>query len=248
MIDIHSHILPGVDDGSYDMEESIEMATMAAESGVQYLVATPHCNIPGMFDNYLNKSLLDTFARLKRVLTELKIPVRILGGMEVFATPELPELFQKKKILTLNGTQYFLTEFAFDEDPWFCENVLRDCKNMGYIPIIAHPERYYFVQEDPELVYEWAALGYGIQVNKGSILGKFGRSAKKTVDLLMDHHLVSCVASDAHSSYQRTTHMQECQKYLKEAYGPAYAHMLLVDNPQKILTGKALVKQVPLSF
>lgn len=248
MIDIHSHILPGIDDGSPDIEESIEMAMIAADSGVKYLVATPHCNIPGLFDNYLDERLMEAFMELRRVVNEEKIPIQILAGMEVFATPNLPELFRKKKIFSLNGTKYFLVEFAFDEDPRFCDAVLRDCRSLGYIPVIAHPERYYSVQEYPEIVFEWRMQGYGIQINKGSVLGRFGRSAKKTVDKLLRHQLVSCVASDAHSSYQRTPHMGEVLEYLLDEYGPEYTNLLLEENPQRILKGKSFVSQHLIPF
>lgn len=248
MVDIHSHIIPGIDDGSPDIDESIEMAMMAADSGVKYLVATPHCNIPGLFDNYLNDRLVESFLGLKRVVSEANVPLQILSGMEVFATPELPELFKKKKILTLNGTRYFLVEFAFDEDPGFCDWILNKCRDLGYTPIIAHPERYYSVQDYPEIVFEWRTQGYGIQVNKGSILGRFGRAAKKTVDKLLQHRLVSCVASDAHSSYQRTPHMREIKEYLLDEYGKEYTKLLLKENPKRILTGKSLAGQFPVSF
>ena len=157
-------------------------------------------------------------------------------------TPELPDLFRKKKLLTLNGTRYFLTEFDFSEDMQECDKVLKECKSLGFIPVIAHPERYYFIQEYPEYVFEWLKQGYGIQVNKGSILGRFGRAARRTADTLLEQGMISCVASDAHSSYQRTPFMGEIYDYLMEEYGPAYTQVLLENNPKRILAGKELVK------
>ena len=186
MIDIHSHILPGVDDGAMNIEESLEMAAMAAESGVDYIVATPHCNIPGVYDNYWGPSMKESLVKLRRAVNECDIPIRIVAGMEIFVTPELPDLFRKKKLLTLNGTRYFLTEFDFSEDMQECDKVLKECKSLGFIPVIAHPERYYFIQEYPEYVFEWLKQGYGIQVNKGSILGRFGRAARRTADTLLE--------------------------------------------------------------
>ena len=242
MIDIHSHILPGVDDGAMNIEESLEMASMAAESGVDYIVATPHCNIPGVYDNYLGPSMKESLVKLRRAVNECDIPIRVVAGMEIFVTPELPDLFRKKKLLTLNGTRYFLTEFDFSEDMQECDKVLKECKSLGFIPVIAHPERYYFIQEYPEYVFEWLKQGYGIQVNKGSILGRFGRAARRTADILLEQGMISCVASDAHSSYQRTPFMGEIYDYLMEEYGPAYTQVLLENNPKRILAGKELVK------
>ena len=90
MIHIHTHILPGVDDGARDIEESVEMLRMAESSGVRCLAATPHCNIPGIFDNYISEELTEQFLALKRVAERLKISTTVLSGMEVFATPDLP--------------------------------------------------------------------------------------------------------------------------------------------------------------
>lgn len=238
MIDIHTHILPGVDDGSRDIEESVDMLRMAESSGVRCLAATPHCNIPGMFDNYISEELTEQFLALKRVAERLKISTTVFSGMEVFATPDLPWLLKNERVFTLNGTRYFLTEFSFDEEPEFCDHILGKCRELQYQPIIAHPERYDFVQDNPRIAERWAVQGYVLQLNKGSILGRFGRIAKQTADTLIRKNLVSCVASDAHSSERRTPHMQEIKEYLKEAYGTEYARMVLLENPQRILTGK----------
>ena len=238
MIDIHTHILPGVDDGARDIEESVEMLRMAESSGVRCLAATPHCNIPGIFDNYISEELTEQFLALKRVAERLKISTTVLSGMEVFATPDLPWLLKNDRVFTLNRTRYFLTESSFDEEPEFCDYILKKCTELQYQPVIAHPERYDFVQDNPRIAEHWAAQGYVIQLNKGSILGRFGRSAKHTADILIRKNLVSCVASDAHSALRRTPHMEEIKEYLKEMYGTEYARMVLLENPRRILTGE----------
>ena len=248
MIDIHTHVLPGVDDGSQSMEESLELLALAADSGVKTLVATPHCNIPDEFDNYASPELEELFVRLDKEREKAGIPLRLCRGMEIFATPELPELLQNGRVWTLNGTRYFLMEFAFHEDPDFCDNVLRRCRELEYLPIIAHPERYYFVQDDPGIAYEWCRLGYGLQLNKGSILGRFGEQPWRTADLLLQHGLAACVASDAHSPYQRSTHMGELCEYLTDELGESYMRLLLEENPARILSGKELLGYEPIPF
>ena len=248
MIDLHTHVLPGIDDGSMSMDMSLDMLSIASDSGVDVLVTTPHGNIPGEYDNYVDEEL----TRLWDILNEEKeragIPIRLCRGMEIFATPDLPELLEEKRVWTLNGTSYFLTEFAFDEDPDFCWDVLSDCENLGYHPIIAHPERYFFVQEDPMIAYEWCTAGYGLQVNKGSLLGRFGEGPLRTAERLMDHGLVACVASDAHRPHRRSTFMGEIRSYLSEMYGENCMRLLLEENPARILRGEEMLGYEPIPF
>ena len=248
MIDIHSHVLPGVDDGSVNMEMSLEMLAMAAESGVKTLVATPHCNIPGEFENYISRDLDELFRELRQEAERDEIPLRLCRGMEVYATPELPALLSEGRVWTLNGGRYFLTEFNFGENPDFCWDVLKQCVDLGYRPIIAHPERYYFLQRDPELAYEWCTAGYGLQINKGSLLGRFGSQARKTAAALLEHGLAACIASDAHRPYERSTHMGEVRDYLDKYYGEEYRRLLLEENPSRILDGRDLLGYEPLPF
>lgn len=248
MIDLHTHVLPGVDDGSRGMDESLALLAMAADSGVDTLVATPHCNIPDAFENYAGPEMDLLFRELEEERARAGIPLRLLRGMEVFATPDLPQLLCDGRVWTLNGTKYFLMEFSFEEDPDFCRHVLRRSRERGFWPIIAHPERYDFIQDDPQLAFEWCIEGYGLQINKGSLLGRFGPDVKWTADLLMQHGLAACVASDAHSPYQRSTHMTQLREYLLEEYGEAYMRLLLEENPARILSGRELLGYEPIPF
>ena len=221
---------------------------MAAESGVRAIVATPHCNIPDEYDNYVSPGLSALWDRLNAAKKKAGIEIHLCKGMEIYATPELPRLLKEEKVWTLNGTKYFLLEFSFWEDPDFCRLILRKCTDLGFRPIIAHPERYHFVQEDPDLAYEWCTAGYGLQVNKGSLLGRFGSGPKNLSDALLRHGLVACVASDAHSPHQRSTHMREVQAYLLQEYGEDYARLLLRENPARILTGREMLGNKAIPF
>ncbi|MGN0297577.1 MAG: tyrosine-protein phosphatase [Lachnospiraceae bacterium] len=244
MIDIHTHILPGVDDGSESMEMSLEMLSLADRGGTTALVVTPHCNLPGLHQDI--KILTDKLELLRKKAKEVDIPITIFSGMELFASWNLPELLADKKVWTLNNTHYFLVEFDFGEDPRFCNEVLERCVERHYYPIIAHPERYLFVQRSPEIVYHWICAGYGIQVNKGSLLGRFGIAPQRTAQTLMDCGLVSCVASDAHFPWMRTPYMGEVRELIETNYGFRYAHMVLEENPHRILTGQTLTGLKPL--
>lgn len=248
MIDIHTHVLPGIDDGSSSMEMSLELLSMAADSGVRAIVATPHCNIPDEYENYVSPGLIDLWNRLLAAKKKAGIEIHLCRGMEIYATTDLPRLLAERKVWTLNGTNYFLMEFGFREDPDFCRLILRQCADLGFRPIIAHPERYYFIQNDPELAYEWCVNGYGLQINKGSLLGRFGKGPQYTAESLLRHGVVACVASDAHNPRQRTTHMKEIQLYLMEEYGEEYARLLLRENPARILTGRDMLGYEPIPF
>ena len=248
LTDIHTHIIPGVDDGSESIRMSLGMLALSAESGITDVVATPHCNIPGEADNYVSMELYTALLNLRNEAERAGIPVRVLRGMEVFATPELPYLIRERKVWSLNGTHYLLMEFAFDEDPSFCRELLEKLRKMGVRPVVAHPERYFFVQDDPQIAYEWCTTGCALQVNKGSLLGRFGQGPERTARLLVDHGLAACVASDAHSDYQRSTYMAELSRLLERDYGEEFRDLLMELNPGRILRGETLLGYEPIPF
>jgi protein-tyrosine phosphatase len=164
-------MLPGVDDGSDSMDTSLLMASMAAESGVETVIVTPHCNIPGEAANYPSRELLGRFMALRETIDAAKIPLRILAGAEVFCTADIAELIRAKKLLTLASSRYILVEFAFNEDSIEMNSCLEQIFAEGLTPVIAHPERYNAVQRDRTLPERWFASGYVLQVNKDSIFG-----------------------------------------------------------------------------
>ena len=244
MIDIHTHILPGVDDGSESMDMSLQMLRLAQKGGTKVVTVTPHNNLPGVKQDikHLEKVLL----KLRQEVENAGISVDIACGMELFATWDLPDILRNGNIWTFNNTRYFLTEFDFDEEPEFCNRVLERCADIGFYPVIAHPERYSFVQNTPDIVYNWIKKGYGIQVNKGSLSGRFGRRAKRAVDILMECGLVSCIASDAHFPWVRTPYMEDVFDMVVDEYGKEYAYMVFYDNPYRILNGQPLVGLKPI--
>lgn len=244
MIDIHCHILPDVDDGSRNMEMSMEMISTAYDSGVRSMIATPHC-YPGLFENYASGELQQRWDELYHAVHVAGIPMHLYQGMEIMAFDNLAVYLQKGKVWTLNGTAYFLVEFSFDEDPLYCKKILSSGVAAGYIPVVAHPARYFFVQNNPSLVYEWYMMGCGIQLNKDSLLGRHGRRAFETGNSLLRHNLVSCVSSDAHGTATRTTDLDEVRGFLVSEYSEEYAYMLLEENPLRILQGKNLVGYSP---
>ena len=242
MVDIHTHILPGVDDGAFDMYDTLKMATIAVAHGVTTMVATPHCNIPGSYQNYYCDEYVELFRAVEQALVEEEIPLTLYAGMEVFVTPDLPELLKDGKILTINGGHYILLEFSFEEDGDYFDDMLEKISAMGLRPVIAHAERYRCVQRNPQIAYEWCKKGYVIQCNKGSFTGRFGTRCANAAYKLLSHNLVSVIASDAHGSKNRTPYMMDAYEELMEEYDVAYLDMLFEENPRRICQDEPVVR------
>lgn len=158
MFDIHCHMLPAVDDGADSTETACAMARAAAADGVRAVILTPHCSVPGAQSHLLPEQILDRTARFRRSFCA-EDSARCTAGAEVLATPDFPPLFAARRYLTLNRSRYFLVEFAFEEDPAFTIYIVETIASAGLIPVIAHPERYYFVHRAPDLVQNWRASG-----------------------------------------------------------------------------------------
>ncbi len=237
MIDIHCHILPGIDDGAADIYDTLEMALIAANSGVKAIVATPHCNIPWDRGNYFDSMYREALQKARQAIEQERLPIKILSGMEVFVTFDLPELIKEGKILTINHSDYLLVEFDFGEDPEFVDIMVQRLKEIGIKPIIAHPERYDFIKEDITFAQRLIKQGCILQANKGSFLGKYGERAENTATELVKQKLVSVVASDAHSPFRRTPYLIEARKTIGEF---ADAEALFETNPKKIVINQPL--------
>ena len=234
MIDIHCHILPGIDDGPKDIQKSLVMARMASESGVEVIVATPHSNVPESYQNYNTGKLMDVFLETKRAIEKKKIPLKLLLGMEVYATWDVPRLLAKKKLLTLNGGKYLLIEFAVDENPDFVRALLEKIISQSVIPVIAHPERYSFIQDSPEIITELLKIGCKTQVNKDSVFGVFGEKVKETANTLLRDNQVSAIGSDAHGIRTRTLDYYPIQKYLLKNYSVKQMEKWLKTGPGEL--------------
>lgn len=200
MIDIHIHILPNVDDGANSMDEAINMARLAFDSGVEAMVVTPHSNQIKGFKNYNDNNLINLFDGFKNELIKHKIDLNVYLGMEILASNDLVEKIMNNKVIGLNKSRYYLVEFYFDDTISDIEMILKEMLKIGKIPLIAHPERYVSVQKEPWIIYRWLKLGCLIQINKGSIFGHFGKNAQITAKKLLNYRLVTVVASDSYST------------------------------------------------
>ena len=237
MIDIHCHILHGVDDGADTIDDALDMARMASASGVRAIIATPHSCVPAFPPNYKSLSLLDKFRELRDAIEREGIPITLYSGAEILCTREMPRLLEQGKLLTLASTKYFLVEFYFNSDPSFINAMLSVVKSNGLIPVIAHPERYDAVQAYPYLVEEWNENGCVIQINKGSIEGKLGYKAQQSARWILSNGLAHVVASDAHGVLKRTPVMAGIYRHLEDELTDGYTELLLEENPRRIISG-----------
>ena len=238
VIDIHCHILPGVDDGSDSLETSLAMAEMAAASGVEAIAATPHCNIPGLEGNYADRALLEAVLALRAAVKQAGIGLQIFAGAEIFYTPEVPDLIDARRLPTLNASRYLLVEFPFDAPADYMTDGLDAIRARGLTPVVAHPERYFAVQLDPELFAMWFSSGFILQLNKDSILGRLGARAQAAAHWALQRGLAHAVASDAHGAQARTPALASVFDALCAQYGAPYASLLLDGNPRRLLNDR----------
>ncbi len=240
MIDIHTHILPGLDDGSGSWEDSLAMARISVDSGVSGLVATPHSGLPDRDPERHLELVNRRLAQFRTRLQEEKIPLVIYGGMEIFGTPDTPLWLRRGLLITLNHSRYVLIEFPFRDYGRQSTGILEAVRALSLVPVVAHPERYRYVQEDPRLLNLWTDMGCLLQVNRGSLLGRFGETEQALSMGMLERGFVFTVASDTHSPRIRTPRMQDIQRLLREICGEKAAHRMLDTRPRRLLNNEVV--------
>lgn len=237
MVDIHCHILPEVDDGAWDLEASLEMVRIAVRCGVRRIIATPHFKgVPASLEQL--PDIYRQFRMLEGAIRREGLALELLPGAEVLCVPQTLELARRGQLPPLGESRYVLVEFYFDASGEFLDVTLEELCRCGYTPIVAHPERYGAVQRDPDLAGRWFRRGVVLQINKGSVLGAFGRRAEETALRLLHRGLAHVLASDAHSPEHRTTDLSLVRRWARENLGREYAKFLLEDNPGCIARGE----------
>lgn len=233
-IDIHCHILPGLDDGADTLEHAIRMAMMAVDSGVSHVVCTPHCSAS-------DRNLSSRIERIRRSvgalggeLDRLGIPLTLHTGMELLCDGGLARALERGEVLTLAGSRCLLIEFRFDVRVAAIERAAAEVKRAGYVPVLAHPERYPVVWETPECMEIWASEGYLLQLDKDSVLGRFGRRCASVSRWALSRGLVFTIASDAHDTRKRTPEMRTVWSIVEREFGPSLRRQLM-DNGISVL-------------
>ncbi|MCS7285773.1 MAG: CpsB/CapC family capsule biosynthesis tyrosine phosphatase [Anaerolineae bacterium] len=232
-VDIHIHILPGIDDGPEDWEEAIQMAKAAQEDGIAAVVATPH-NIG--FGQELNRNqILLLVEELKGKLLKEGVALQIFPGIEVLLVPEVLLLLEEGKAFTLNGSRYILVELPYAFYPVYSEYALFKLLERGYRPILAHPERYAYFQSRPELLKPLVKMGVLVQLTSSSITGELGGRAKETSRFFLQEGMAHIIATDAHSPRWRKPTMREAFEEVSCVLGQEKAMEMFFFNPKAIL-------------
>ena len=233
MVDIHTHILPGLDDGSRSLEESVDMAVIAAENGLNHIVASSHGNcFPYSMEEYWEQ-----FRNLQSELRNRQIPVTLYPGMEIYLDEDAQELLEKQELLSINNTRNLLVEFPMEEESQNICRRIAEIQKMEYTVILAHPERYVSVQREPELAYYLEEEGCVLQINAESLLGKFGTAEKRVSRQMLRDGIVGVIATDAHDSVYRKPSVRRVREHLSKYYPSQLIHLWLSENPSRILKG-----------
>lgn len=236
--DIHTHILPHVDDGSRSTDMSRDMLRIAHENGIRHVVLTPHYMI-GRFEREggeLQEEYQLFLAKVQEEFPDMKFYL----GREIFFGEDIADLLEEKKINTMNDTDYVLVEFHPSATAEYIAQSLYKVENAGYTPILAHIERYPDLLKNGKVIERIVESGAYVQVNASSVAGKLGMGIKRQIIRLMKKGLVHFVATDAHSNGSRAPYLEECVRYIEKKLGEDMVYRLLVRNPRKMLENEYL--------
>lgn len=231
--DIHIHILPGVDDGSKNLDMSMEMLRHAYAEGIRRMVVTPH-NKP-MHHNAGKEKIRELIHLLWAQMKQESIEIELYPGSELYYRKDLVKCLEEGNAITMADSRYVLIEFQ-PADRWeYIRDGANDMLMAGYRPILAHIERYQEVCKDAERVIRLREMGCCIQVNAASVIGKYGMGIKGCVKKLLKQQLIDFIATDAHDAANRTPDMAKCAEYICRKYGAEYMNSLLTENPSRVI-------------
>lgn len=236
--DIHCHILPGVDDGAKDMDETRRMLLMAYDEGIRVIVATPHFHIGNKSDG--NESLKAVYEEVRLIAENALGDFKLILGNELFYSPDIIDALRKGEALTIDDTRYILVEFAPVAPYQEIRDGLNHCIYSGFIPILAHTERYLCLNKNIDLVGHLIKLGTYIQINLSSLLRGHYNTNAKLCRKLMKRDWVHFLGTDAHGAYVRAPRAMEAIMYLERKYTEATVNKLLWENPMRMLENKHL--------
>lgn len=242
MIDLHCHILPGVDDGADNMAGSLEMAKNAVKEGIKTIVATPH-HLNGSFTNPKPK-VEEKVEELNRQLKLEGIDLTILPGQEIRIYGEIEEGIKADDIQTVSDSPYLLIEFPSAHVPRYTEQLFFDLQLKGFFPVIVHPERNQEIIENPDKLYQLVRKGALSQVTATSVAGAFGKKIKNFSLQLIEANLTHFIASDAHNTTSRSFKMQDAYQAVKSKFGRDLEFMLR-ENAGLAIDGMNIYKESP---
>ncbi len=244
MIDIHTHILPGCDDGASSMEESLEMAAVAVQDGIRQVVATPHEEAWGKTIDI--QRVVAAVDDLRRAIADRGIDIEVLVGIEALLAPDLPERLAQRRVLGINEKRYVLVEVPFQLYPAFADQTFFELQLRGIVPVLAHPERNAAVQRDPYILEGPVSRGVMVQITAGSLLGAFGSKTRETAETMLASNLAHVIASDAHSPEARPPILSTAARRAAELVGAERAEAMVSSVPKSIIIGERVELPAPI--
>jgi len=238
VIDLHNHLLPGIDDGARKLEETLEFLRIARQDGVRTVVATPHMK-PGVYDN-TRQTILERVAMVREAARgDSAEGVELLPGAEVYFTADLTARARAGELMTVGDRgRYLLLELPYQQVPMHVDDTIFQLKLLGITPIMAHPERVAYYLEDIRRVEASVRLGALTQVTGASITGRFGRKARDFANEMLSRNLVHVLASDSHDVRYRPPVLAEAMRVASGAVGDELARRMVEDTPRAILEGR----------
>jgi protein-tyrosine phosphatase len=238
LIDLHTHVLPGVDDGPDTMEGAVETVSALASGGTEVIVATPH-NMPGAFETALDE-IRHSYEALRGALAGSGVPAKLLLGQEITFRPGLLTSLECEELLTINGTSYFLFEFPpYTVAPQTREFIF-EARIQGYRPILAHPERNEVLSNNLDLLAEFVDGGALVQLTASSLFGRLGEQAQRSSHLMLQKGLAHFIATDSHSFRFGPGDMKEAERVAAGIIGEEAAGRLVRNNPLSVIEGRPL--------
>jgi len=244
MIDVHSHILPDLDDGSKSLDMSMDMAMIYLEEGITKVIATPHY----MDRNTALGDIDYSYNTLKEELVNRGIELEVYLGNEILASMDIVSDIKEGRVYSLNRTKYVLVEFPMNDVPMFSEHMIYELLLEGFIPVIAHPERNAKIIEDPNILYEFIKKGALSQMNLPSLGGRYGEKVRDTAAILLKNHMVHMVGTDAHSNRGRSPRIKKSLEILRSMVSKEEFYDLIKGNARQLLMDEDIQVRQPIMY
>lgn len=247
MIDLHCHILPGLDDGAQDPDQSLEMARIAAGDGISGIVCTPH--LSPVFPANHRKTILAALEELRSMLREAKIRLDLYPGSELSIQSNLPERIESGEVLSINDTgKIALIEMPTDLFSPNLDKFFWRVRAKGIETVLAHPERNYHFMKDPSVLFQLVQAGVMVQITSASLRGLYGREIRDFSLKLLRHRMVHFVSTDAHSPERRSPRLSKARAITESVAGAEQAHKIFCEYPLLVLRGEVPDLESPIPF
>jgi protein-tyrosine phosphatase len=240
MIDIHAHIIPDLDDGPPDMETSIGMGIMAQQEGITAIVSTSHSTEAAAEGSDGIRARLD---EVRTAWNAAGLDIRLELGVEIYLRPDTVEDLRDGRLWSLAGSRYVLVELPYQPWPPYAEDALFALQLGGYVPILAHPERYSAIQSDPARLYSLVERGVLAQVTASALISEHSPAYRRCAELLLRHNLVQFLSTDAHGTGRRSPKVREALRAAESLVGVEMVQTMVEYNPARVLANEEITTE-----